>query len=267
MKIYYCFPQGKSKVLTMSYDDGKKADEKLVEIFNRYGILGTFNLNYGLMDNPERIPKDKVQMLYKGHEIATHTMTHPTIARCPLTETAKEILNDRMGLESITHYPVRGHAYPNGSYNEEIKKLFNSLGIVYARTACFETGSFELPEDYLEWNGTCHHNYHLMDYAHEFVEFHKPQYLKCMYVWGHSYEFDRDDNWNLIEEFCSYIGGRDDIWYATNIQIFDYMQVCRNLQFGASGDFVYNPSAESAWLLVNDQILEIKGGTLCRFRK
>ena len=73
----------------MSYDDGKHADERLVAIFNKYGIRGTFNLNCGLMDNPERIDRDKIVALYQGHEIATHTMTHPTISRCPFTAVAK----------------------------------------------------------------------------------------------------------------------------------------------------------------------------------
>lgn len=265
MKIYTCFPQGKAKVLTMSYDDGKLADERLVGIFNKYGIKGTFNINSGLLDRPERITGEKAARLYRGHEIATHTLTHPTISRCPLTQTAEEILKDRAGLEKITGAPVRGHAYPNGSYNREIKELFKSLGIAYARAAVFENGDLDLPEDYMEWKGTCHHNFHLMEYARTFVELEKPQYLKCLYVWGHSYEFDRDDNWELIEEFCRYTGGREDIWYATNIEIVDYMELCKNLQFAAGGEFVYNPGAASAWLSVEDKIKEIKGGELVRF--
>ena len=86
-----------------------------------------------------------------------------------------------------------------------------------------------------------------------------------MYVWGHSYEFNNNDNWNVIEEFCEYMGGREDIWYATNIEIADYMNVCRNLQFMADCKGVYNPSAVSAWLAVDDKmIVEVKGGTFVR---
>lgn len=265
MKLYLCFPEGKAKALTMSYDDGKWADERLVELFNRHGIRGTFNLNYGLMERPERIDKDRIRQLYEGHEVATHTMTHPTIARCPLTETAKEVLEDRIGLESLVGYPVRGHAYPNGSYNEEVKTLLGSLGIAYGRTAMWESGSMELPTDPMEWNGTCHHNYHLMDYARTFAEFQKKQYLKCLYVWGHSYEFDRDDSWGLMEEFCTYMGGREDIWYATNIEIIDYMEAGRRLQYGAAGDFVYNPSAQTVWISVDDVPLAVAGGQTVRF--
>ncbi len=268
MKVYISFPQGKYKALTMSYDDGKIEDVRLLEIFNKYGIKGTFNLNYGIMLTDQtgqkhpRIEKEQVKELYAGHEVATHTMTHPTIERCPLTKVATEIMEDRKGLERLTGGLVRGHAYPNGSYSEEIKLLFRQLGIAYARLV--ETDpSFALPADPMAWKATCHHNDpKLMEYAEFFVGFQKKQYLKLMYVWGHSYEFADRDNWQVIEEFCKYMGGRDDIWYATNIEIIDYMEAARGLKFSADSESVYNPGAMSVWLQINsDKCVEIPGGT------
>ena len=266
MKIYTCFPEGKAKALTMSYDDGKIQDRRLVEIFNKYGIKGTFNINYGIMDSgkdPRRIQKEQVAELYKGHEVATHTFTHPTIERCPMTEVAAEILEDRNGLEKLVGAPVRGHAYPNGSYNEEIKLLFKQLGIAYGRVVQ-SVADYALPADPLEWHPTCHHNDpELMKKAEYFANFGKRQYLKLMYVWGHSYEFDDRNNWEVIEEFCKYMGGREDIWYATNIEIIDYMDAAKRLQFTADHTKVYNPSAISVWLQVNDQAyVEVKSGAL-----
>lgn len=268
MKVYTCFPGGKAKALTMSYDDGKLEDIRLVEIFNKYGIKGTFNINYGQMDIDQtglphpRLRKDQVKDLYQGHEIATHTMTHPTIARCPLVGAAEEILEDRKGLEALTGSIIRGHAYPNGSYSEEIKTLFAGLGIAYGRVV-ESVANFELPTDPLEWHPTCHHNDPtLMEKAEFFANFNKPQYLKLMYVWGHSYEFADKNNWEVIEEFCAYMSGRDDIWYATNIEIIDYMNATKNLQFSADCTCVYNPNAQSIWLqLESKYIVEIKGGT------
>jgi hypothetical protein len=267
MKVYICFPEGKAKALTMSYDDGKVEDIRLLEIFNKYGIRGTFNLNYGIMISDQtgqkhpRIPKEQIAELYKGHEIATHTMTHPTIARCPVGEIAEEIIEDRKGLEQITGSIVRGHAYPNGSYSEDIKQLFRQLGIAYGRVTQTNP-DFELPADPMEWKGTCHHDDpKLMEYAKFFADFKKKQYLKLMYVWGHSYEFAEHDNWEVIEEFCSYMGGRDDIWYATNIEIIDYMEAAKNLKFSADYHMVYNPGAKSVWLAVDgDKYVEVQGG-------
>lgn len=271
MKVYVCFPEGKAKALTMSYDDGKLQDERLVEIFNKNGIKGTFNINYGLMgkeQKPPRIAKERVSELYKGHEVATHTMTHPTIERCPLVEVAREILEDREGLEALTGGLVRGHAYPNGSYSEEIKQLFRQLGIAYGRVVeC--VADYALPKDPLEWHPTCHHNDpELMQKAEFFANFNKKQYLKLMYVWGHSYEFDNNNNWEVIEQFCEYMGGREDIWYATNIEIVDYMNAAKNLQFTANNEAVYNPNAQSIWLQINsDKCVEIPGGSFVDLRK
>lgn len=267
MNVYVCFPEGKQKVLTMSYDDGMSQDERLVSIFNKYSIKGTFNLNYGRLGKSTsagriRVSEERVMELYKGHEIATHTSNHPTIERCSLVQVTREILEDRKGLENLTGNLVRGHAYPNGSYSEEIKQLFRQLGIAYGRVI-ESVANFKLPSDPLEWHPTCHHNdSELMKKAEFFVNYKKKTYLKLMYVWGHSYEFDIDDNWDVIEEFCKYVGGREDIWYATNIEIIDYMEAAKRLQFSADNEAVYNPSAQSVWLQIDDiRYVEVKGGS------
>lgn len=257
--IYYCFPGGKHKVLTMSYDDGRTEDRRLVSIFNKYGVKGTFHINAGRFDDPKRIPPEELPELYKGHEVSCHTFTHPTIARCPMEQIVREVMKDRAELEHIMGYPVRGLSYPNGSYNKDIIDLLPNLGVRYARTV-HSTGSFEMPDNFLEWKATCHHNKNLMELGTQFVGLFKTQYLYLMYVWGHSYEFTNDNNWDLIENFCKLAGGREDTWYATNIQIADYMEVCRRLQFSSDLSFVYNPSVQSAWLNVGGDILEIKGG-------
>ena len=128
-----------------------------------------------------------------------------------------------------------------------------------------DENGFGMPDDYMRWLPTCHHNHHLKEFGKKFMSLKKKQYLYMMYVWGHSFEFDRNDNWNIIEEFCEMISGQDDIWYATNIEIVDYNDVFNRLQFAADNSFVYNPSAASAWLMKNDEeCIEVKGGTLVK---
>ena len=268
MKIYNCFPGGRFKALTMSYDDGKLEDRRLVEIFNRHGIKGTFNLNGGKLGYPDTVTADEIAALYAGHEVATHTLTHPTIARCPLVEVAEEIAGDRKILESLTGKLVRGHAYPNGSYSDEIISLFRSLGIAYGRVTT-PTLNFALPTDPMRWQPTCHHNApQLMEKARFLVDTDRKHHLYLLYVWGHSYEFTNNDNWQVMEAFCDLVGGKSDIWYATNIEIIDYMEVLNRLQYAADGQSVYNPSAQSAWVEVDDsRIVEIPGGSYVDLRK
>lgn len=261
--IYICFPGGKHKVLTMSYDDGKIDDRKLVNIFNRNGIKGTFHLNSGLLEDEIRIKPEEWKEIYKGHEVSCHTVLHPTIARCPLPQVAVQVLEDRRALERAVGYPVRGMSYPNGSYNQDIVDMLPGLGIEYCRVVG-STDDFAIPENFLTWKSTCHHNHNLLENGKRFTELFKTQYLYMMYVWGHSYEFSIDGNWEMMEEFCRMVGGRDDTWYATNIQIVDYMNAAKNLKFSMDGDMVYNPSASSVWVSIDKSIVEIPGGSQIR---
>jgi hypothetical protein len=133
------------------------------------------------------------------------------------------------------------------------------LGIEYSRVVG-STKGFAMPDDWLEWRPTCHHKESL-ELAESFIGLHKKQYLYMMYVWGHSYEFDNDQNWDLIEAFCATIAGKEDIWYATNMEIVDYVKAFQNLKFSAASDLVYNPSACSVWLQVDDRLVEVTGGS------
>lgn len=263
-RILMCFPEGRNKALTLSYDDGRLADRRLVDIFNRNGLKGTFHLNSGLFGPADKVGADEVKSLYEGHEVSAHTLTHPTIARCPNEQIVYEIMEDRRNLENIVGYTVRGMSYPNGSYNRRIKDLLPGLGIEYARVVP-SSGNYGMPDDWHEWMPTCHHNRDLMKHAEEFVSLQKTQYLYLMYVWGHSYEFDNDNNWELMEQFGQYIGGKSDIWYCTNIELVDYTKAFEGLRFSSGLRFVYNPSVLSVWLNVDGRTVEVKGGEQISF--
>ena len=86
-------------------------------------------------------------------------------------------------------------------------------------------------------------------------------FAQMFYVWGHAYEFEDQDNWHIIEQFCEKMANRDDIWYATNMEIYtawaDYMR----LETSADGRMIYNPSARSVWVAQNKKpAFEIKPG-------
>ncbi|MDF2720427.1 MAG: polysaccharide deacetylase family protein [Paenibacillus sp.] len=258
-KVMMTFPEGKNKVLTLSYDDGRAADRRLVQLLNTYRIKGTFHLNSGLFSSGDRVPAEEIAGLYEGHEISGHTLTHPTIARSPKEYIVYEMMEDRKGLEQLAGYPVRGLSYPNGSYNKMIKEMLPLLGFEYSRVT-ESTGAFGLPDDLFHWKPTCHHNKNLLGLAESFIANKRTNVLHMMYVWGHSYEFDNDNSWGMMEQFCQLIADKEDIWYATNIEIVDYMKAFQRLHFSASCDFVYNPSACSVWVNAGGKTVEIPGG-------
>jgi peptidoglycan-N-acetylglucosamine deacetylase len=250
------FPQGRKKAVTMSYDDGTAHDRKLVEIFNKYNIKGTFHLCSGWLGDERFITKDEVRSLYSGHEVSAHTAHHPTLTTAPREVVIREIMQDRQALEDLVGYPVRGMSYPNGAYNTGIMALLPLLGIEYARTVK-ATASFTLPDNFLEWHPTCHHKGDLKIQAEKFL---KATDQALLYVWGHSYEFKDDKNWGLMEDFCAQISNCHEIWYATNIEIVDYLHAVRGLRFSASGDIIYNPSALPVWVSVDKTSCEVPPG-------
>lgn len=260
----FVYPQGLRKALTFSYDDGQTFDKKLVEIFDKYGLKGTFHLNSGKLGihrgKDNYVEPEEVVQVYRGHEVACHGVQHrnpPTITTAQLTF---EIGEDRKALEQLTGGMVQGMSYAFGNYTPEVKQIAKALGIKYSRTIQ-ATGKFFPPVDFLEWHPTCHHaDKNLMELADTFLDIPGFYELPVMYVWGHSFEFGWPDDWTIIEEFAKKMSGHSDIWYATNMEICNYIQAVRCQEFSADGLTMHNPTALSIWVSTEAGLLEVLPG-------
>jgi len=260
------FPGGKTRALTMSYDDGVVADRHLISIFNTYGIRGTFHLNgertAGKYADACFVPPEEVKTLYAGHEVAGHLATHPWPCNLPQQTLIWELSEDRRRLEELVGYPLRGISYPYGNSTAAMRELMPKLGVFYARTTN-SVPSMMMPDDFLLWNPTCHHNGNLFELGNALLDnpsFRLPRRL--MYVWGHAYEFDNDGNWDRIEKFCDQMAGKEDVWYATNGEIWEYDCAQKHLLISVDGGSVYNPSALDVWVGVDGKPGEL-GDPVC----
>lgn len=217
------------KALTFSYDDGIEQDRRLVEIFNKYGMKATFNLNTGIQSNESRFEINNIHIrrmeqegldrLYKGHEIAVHGLKHISPAELSKDEYAEEFVTDAHNIERLYgKYPV-GMAYAYGAFNDEVVDYLKSIGMKYGRTVGV-THSFMMPNEPLKLEATCHHDDDMLfELAEKFLSANPGEDEQMLfYIWGHSYEFDVNDNWDRIEKLCHMLGGKDDIFYGTNAQ-------------------------------------------------
>ncbi len=260
----FVYPQGRKKALTFSYDDGQKYDRRLVEIFDRYGVKGTFHLNSGSLAKDENsiyVTAAEVKDLYRGHEVAVHGVQHRNLPTLSRQQQVTEVLEDRKALESLTGDLVFGMSYAFGSYSPQIMETLRTLGIHYSRTVN-STGGFFPPADFLAWHPTCHHgDARLTELGEGFLHVADYIELPLMYVWGHSYEFGQSDSWQVIEDFAARMSGRQEIWYATNGEICGYITAVRSLEYSADGYTVWNPTAVSVWARTDDgSLLEIRPG-------
>ncbi len=260
--VRYLFPDGKKSALTFSYDDGRDFDRRLVERFNHYGFKGTFNLNTSSLDKPGRLTAAELPTLFAGHEVAVHAYHHPFLERIARSQLVGELLQDRQNLEAIFHRPVTGLAYPYGTYDPEVLAALRGMGFTYARTAGDETGNFRFPQDWLVWRPTCHHK-RALEYVDGFLN--ERWMLTVLYIWGHSYEFDHDNNWELVDQLGERLSNQPQVWYATNGELQHYLDSIHRLVFTVAMDAIYNPTDCTIWLKVdNERVLTIAPGQTLR---
>ena len=272
------FPGGKTKALTLSYDDGIKADVKLSDIITKFGLKCTFNINSSSFSNkPGKLqPADvKEYMLDRCHEVAVHGECHIAPGNAEPVRAITDVLNCRLTLENEFGMIIRGMAYPdagirrleNDNSYENIRSYLKNLGIVYSRTLGGDNNSFLMPTDWYSWMPTAHHNNaNLLKWAEEFVSIDvKEQYLtrqypRLFYLWGHSYEFDNNDNWDVIEKFAEIVSNKPDVWYATNIEIYEYTNAYNSLVTSADGTRIYNPTVTEVFFSVDAKEYSVKPG-------
>ena len=260
MNFIMRFPNGLRKALTLSYDDGVEQDRQLIPILDKHGIRATFNLNSGCWA-PEgtvypagqihrRMTLAQAKDTYDTtrHEVAVHCLTHASLPELSPEQMIHEIFTDRVNLEATFGGLIRGAAYPYGTFSDDAVTALRMCGIRFCRTV-ISTHDFSIPNDWLRLAATCHHNDPQLDaLCDRFLNDSAPFGSKLFYLWGHSYEFEADNNWERIEKFCERMGGHDDIWYATNIEICDYVDAYRHLIYSANGDTIHNPTSTDVWV-------------------
>ena len=261
--IEYLFQDGCTHALTLSFDDGQ-FDEKLINILNRYSIKGTFCLNSSNMLNAGDDSYERIPEIYSGHEIACHGATHRTLNYLPPTELYNEIYLDRMQLEKKTEYPVVGLSYACNGYSTSIISSLSSMGVLYARTT-ESTGDFKLPNDFMHWNPTCHYK-NVLKFTNVFLNSINGWlgYPRLFYIWGHAHELEKNNDWDMWEDFCSSVGNNTSVWYATNYEIYRYVKALHALIISADRKKIYNPSGIEVWITHNGRKYKISANqTIC----
>lgn len=266
------FPGFLRKALTVSYDDGVQQDRRLIDILKANGIKGTFNLNAERFNDEERaFPEGTVHRpmalrealeVYpdSGMEIACHGYTHPFMDKLSEACAAYETVKCRERLEAIFGRIVRGMAYPMGTTDDKTVEALRAAGIAYCRTTV-ATGKFSIPTDWLRMPATCHHFDSRIDaLADKFVGPNNEYYPWLFYIWGHAYEFDFDNTWDKIEALYKKLGNLPDVWYATNIEIYEYVTAYRSLVFNITGTTVYNPTSVTVYFGCNGRNFTVKPG-------
>ncbi len=277
------FPEGKAKCVTLSYDDARKSDIRFSDLLQKYGLKCTFNVTGEKFRVPEHnltAAEIKEYIIDRGHEVALHNYNHRASGTLRPIEGIREALDNRTELEQEFDMIIRGMAYPDSGINyfanpdysyEKVKNYLTELDIAYSRNTATDSG-FNLPGDWHNWKPTAHHDrenvFELIDQFLK-IDISENMYVasrrsRLFYLWGHSFEFDNKNNWDHGEEVMKKLSGHEDIWYATNIEIYDYVQAYNSLVYSADGTKIYNPTLKTIWLDIDKKVYEIKSGEMLR---
>ncbi len=270
------FPENRCKAVTLSYDDGNINDIRLAKLLHEHGIKCTFNIPGTSLPeewNAWKVTAADAKEIYfpLGHDVALHGATHASPYLTAPKDGMMEFMNNRAFLEKFFGCMVRGAAYPDhGGINDTITSYMRMMGVTFARLVG-TTHNFGLPTDWLKWEMTVHNTEAcLFDLVDKFLaKSPRDEYIShresiVFSMWGHSFEFPADD-FKSITEFCEKMGGHEDIWYATNNELYDYCQAYESLIFSQENTFCYNPTQIGIWMDVDKKDYYIAPGETVYF--
>lgn len=267
MNIRKLYPGGRPKAFSISYDDGVLQDIRFVSLLNRYGLKGTFNLNSGLMRSEfswihesglpiTRLSEASALALYTGHEVASHTLTHPYLDSLSRGDILFQLTTDRMNLENLFQREILGFAVPFLYYSDEIAACVRQTGFAYARISEV-TNDYSVPPDPYFWRGSKFHwDEDLEAFVQGFLETDMELAL-CQLV-GHSYDLDVLNLWDRMEAILRCIAASPDIAPMTNLELVRYTAAMSEAVITEWR--ITNPTPSDLWFRIGETIRRICPG-------
>ena len=150
--------------------------------------------------------------LYEGHEIASHSLTHPHLTMCPGEVIAKEVGEDVLNLERIIGKTITTFAFPFSDWDErciDIIKHIHNLKVI--RLSDIDT-SFKFPKDLHHVKITCMEIYEALV---QFDNFKKDKDAELFVFVSHGYDFKMNNSWRQLELLCQRVTSEKDIQVIT----------------------------------------------------
>ncbi len=199
------------KIFLISFDDGTVWDARFVALLNKYNFKATFNLNSGLEDfvwhYEDRFPVRRQKLsetaaLYRGHEVASHSLTHPWLNTLSPPQLSREVGEDCAALKEIFGLKEIGFGVPFTACGEREIHILRKF-VRYIRLSEF-SDSFALPED--PYHIPIHGLYNDPDIREKIARFAQNDLPVSLFVLaGHSYELEALDHWAYMESLLQYI--------------------------------------------------------------
>ena len=199
------------KIFLISFDDGTIWDRRFVELLNKYHMKATFNLNSGLEDfvwqYEDRFPIRRQVLtdtinLYKGHEVASHSLHHHWLNTLTPPQLSREVGDDCAAIKKLFCLQEIGFGVPFTACSEREVNIIRKY-VRYIRLSEF-SDSFAPPKD--PYHIPIHALYNQPDIRERIAQFAESDLPLSLFVMaGHSYELEVLDHWEYMEQLLQYI--------------------------------------------------------------
>ncbi len=125
--------------VAVTYDDGPSDLTPLLleTLAAERGRATFFMLSSRAASNPELVTR----AIAEGHEVATHTVSHPDLTKIPLSEATAQVLDSAATISGIAGRPVTMFRPPYGEVNDEILAAVGMPSILWS----IDTNDWRLP--------------------------------------------------------------------------------------------------------------------------
>lgn len=110
--------------IVFTFDDGYRDQLPAAQKLASKGFRGTFYIVQDWVGDTGggfMALSDVKTLAQQGHDVESHTVTHPELTTLSKSRLSRELVNSRTYLESQTGKPVRHLAYPYGAYNANVE--------------------------------------------------------------------------------------------------------------------------------------------------
>ncbi len=126
LPIYYVKTNEKKVAISFDCAWGVDYTDRLLEVMENEKVKSTFfTVEFWSRKYPEYLSK----ISQKGHEIGTHSATHPYMSKLSKEEIKKELNTSIIAIESITKKKVQLFRPPYGDYNDLLIQTAREMGI------------------------------------------------------------------------------------------------------------------------------------------
>lgn len=217
------------KIVTTSWDDGHKLDIRLACLLQKYHLPATFYISPECKEfsKGDLLSEKEIQSISESFEIGGHTLDHPNLAHVPLGVAVDNIKAGKDVLEAIVGTELQSFAYPYGAYTKQVQKAVLDLGFIVARTT--RRFSIKPSRQYNILPTTVHVYTHLSDLPqlpryrtikwYELARYFFDRTMEnggVFHLWGHSWEVNKNNEWENLEAVLEYISNREDVEYVKN---------------------------------------------------